>query len=52
MNEVFERPALDSRKTPEENIAVLDRWAGELVMKLNIAFARVGNGGTNGESTD
>lgn len=46
----FERPYIDNRKTPEENMAVIDRWATELVNNLNIVLARINKELSNGET--
>ena len=45
MHDVFERPYLDVAKTPEQNIAVLDRWSAETVILLNLLSRKVENGG-------
>lgn len=45
----FERPVIDQRKTPEQNLAVLDRWAAELVNNLNLILARINRERTDGD---
>ncbi len=48
----FERPVIDQRKTPEQNLAVLDRWAAELVNNLNLILARINRERTNGNNNE
>ena len=40
MNIRIERPSLN-RRTPEENIAILDRWVADTADKLNMFISSV-----------
>lgn len=42
----FDRPVLNPNLKPEENIAVMDRWAAEMVNLLNYMVTQI-----NREST-
>jgi len=46
----IERPKLD-RKSPEENLAIVDRWIADTADKLNIFIEEVNRekGGSNGK---
>lgn len=37
---IIEKPILD-RKTPEENIAIVDRWISDTADKLNFMLAKL-----------
>ena len=45
----FDRPVIDVRKTPQENLAVLDRWAAELVNNLNLLVSKINAEGDDGK---
>ena len=40
MRVIFDKPKLN-RKTPEENIALLDKWVSDTADKLNILFGEL-----------
>lgn len=43
----FQEPVIDPRRTPEQNLQVISRWAAELTQNLNLLQSRI-----NKESND
>ena len=37
----FERPVYDPKKTPEQNLAIMERWATETVNRLTLMVAQI-----------
>ena len=40
----FERPVYDPAKSPEQNLAVFERWATELTNTLTLMVAQINKG--------
>lgn len=37
----FEKPYIDPRKTPEQNLATLDRWLSEFINNMNLVISKI-----------
>lgn len=46
----FQEPVIDPRRTPEQNLQIISRWAHDLVQNLNIMQSRMNKESSNEKS--